>query len=963
MTTSLSIALRTTTYLTQVFGVGGAVASIYAANGFEPPIIADFGSTAGAYGAGYYEKNSVEVAEADLIDYDTTGLSTVTDSDGALKWAAHNLFLNSETDTDYVGFGSGLSAASTESAIYGLTGTGFRVVDDGLGGTNRVAAYRVQTFPDGESGSQLLVKKGSHTWMFISYGSMTTGGGCYFNLDSGVIGTNTMSGTPTISAATDGWWLIYIPHNSAGADVLGRYYVEISAADNSIAGVTCDGTAELHVNAICLFNNSLGGMQDNPHNETTGLESYVPTTSAASYMRRANYVYNGSTWAGPYAQVESAQATNLCTESNDFTTTWSMSQAGSFTLTAANGTGPDGNTSLTKVEVTDTTNETHGLLYNISGVSGTNYVCSAVVSYGDQQYVGMTLSPSGENFFAAVFDLAAGTQVDTDVGTTSGTLTSSGIVDLGNGLYRIWISGSTTVTDTTTPLILGSYSSATPSYDTRGRESYAGTGGEYFHAGFVDIVAASSISSHIPTAGSTVTRSAQTMKILAADLSTWNTSAMSYAMKATGVFSGSQRFFSFYQDNNNRGGVLRTGTSNTSGFIRTAGSNQTLGVDGAIADGISEQNLAWRVTTSAGQLAFSGVVGTESTGSFSYSATTPYLIFGKFAAGGSELALNINLFRAWAVDIGDTGIEEASALTFTDEFAMLITTTGADETFTIPCRNVGTFDAGIEWGDGSVSSISAYNDAGLAHTYATAGDYVVRIRGTFPNIYFNNGGDKLKVTKVLNLGDVGWTRLDEAFYGCSNMTEFTVGTTDTSAVTNMSNMIRDCAGLTSLNLSSFDTGLVTSMLLMFYGCSSLTSLNLSSFDTGLVTSMYAMFFNCTSLTSLDVSSFDTALVSNMTYMFYTCSSLTSLVGPEDFDITGLNSTGDLNSFMTSVPNGALDYDSLLVNWEAQVAVTPALQIALTPDFGLSKYSAGAPTTARADLLTAGWASITDGGAA
>ncbi|MGB1089704.1 MAG: hypothetical protein ACPGYN_03060, partial [Schleiferiaceae bacterium] len=73
-----------------------------------------------------------------------------------------------------------------------------------------------------------------------------------------------------------------------------------------------------------------------------------------------------------------------------------------------------------------------------------------------------------------------------------------------------------------------------------------------------------------------------------------------------------------------------------------------------------------------------------------------------------------------------------------------------------------------DWGDGgATSSITAYNDADLAHSYATAGQYTITITGTFPNLYFNNGGDKLLVDEVVDLGDVGWTRLDKAFFGCA----------------------------------------------------------------------------------------------------------------------------------------------------------------------------------------------------
>ena len=218
-------------------------------------------------------------------------------------------------------------------------------------------------------------------------------------------------------------------------------------------------------------------------------------------------------------------------------------------------------------------------------------------------------------------------------------------------------------------------------------------------------------------------------------------------------------------------------------------------------------------------------------------------------------------------------------------FIFKVTTTGSPQTFTIPCQNVGTFNATIDWGDGGpTSSITAYNDADLAHSYATAGQYTITITGTFPNIYFNNGGDRLLVDDVVDLGDVGWQALNRAFYGCSNMTAFNVGTADTSGVTGMSVMFANCTGLTTLDLSGFDTTNVTNIEQMFFGCTNLTSLDVSSFNTSSVTNMRYMFYNCPSLTSLDVSSFNTANVTNMQQMFYGCSSLTSL------DVSGFDTS-------------------------------------------------------------------------
>jgi surface protein len=232
---------------------------------------------------------------------------------------------------------------------------------------------------------------------------------------------------------------------------------------------------------------------------------------------------------------------------------------------------------------------------------------------------------------------------------------------------------------------------------------------------------------------------------------------------------------------------------------------------------------------------------------------------------------------------------EAAIIEVTD-FVWTVATTTASETFTIPCQDVGVFDAAVDWGDGSSSAITAFNDADLVHTYASAGDHQIRISGTFPNILFENSGDKLKVKSVANLGTVGWSWLYRAFYGCSNMTSFVSGDTDTSAVTTMSQMFRSCSSLATLDVTSFDTSAATSMDFMFIGCSSLASLDVTNFDTSAVIDMGSMFRDCSSLTTLDLTSFNTSIVTDMALMFRDCSALTTL-DVTNFDTSAVTNMG------------------------------------------------------------------------
>ena len=215
-----------------------------------------------------------------------------------------------------------------------------------------------------------------------------------------------------------------------------------------------------------------------------------------------------------------------------------------------------------------------------------------------------------------------------------------------------------------------------------------------------------------------------------------------------------------------------------------------------------------------------------------------------------------------------------------------IETTSPNETFTLPFRSGYSYNVDVNWGDGSPNnSITVYNQAEATHTFTNAGTYTITLSGLAEAWYFNNAGtSKDKIRTVVQLGDLGWTDLSSAFYGCSNLTSFTSGNTDTSSVTNMNYMFFATNGLTTLDLSSFNTSSVTGMSNMFSNASSLTALDLSSFDTSSVTNMNSMFRNASGLTSLDLSNFNTSNVTNMSSMFYGISGLISL---------------DLSSFNTS----------------------------------------------------------------
>ncbi len=300
-------------------------------------------------------------------------------------------------------------------------------------------------------------------------------------------------------------------------------------------------------------------------------------------------------------------------------------------------------------------------------------------------------------------------------------------------------------------------------------------------------------------------------------------------------------------------------------------------------------------------------------------------------------------------------------------FDMTVRTTAANESFIIKCSNRGTFNAIVDWGDGSSSTITTYNSGDLVHTYASAGDHAISISGTFPSIlFYSNASSATKVIAVTNFGEVGWQgSLGRSFWGCTNMTSFTSGVTDTSSVDSLTNMFQNCENLASVDMSSFDTSSVTNMVQTFYNCSSITSIDVSSWDVSSVTNMYAMFADCHLLETVNVSNWDTSSVTTMYIMFGNAgrdiSGTFDIIGVENFNIEALNTYfQSLRDFI--LPPVALPtarYDAWLINLDAQTS--PHLSLV---GFGSSQYTAGgAAEAARANLISSdGW-TITDGGPA
>lgn len=248
----------------------------------------------------------------------------------------------------------------------------------------------------------------------------------------------------------------------------------------------------------------------------------------------------------------------------------------------------------------------------------------------------------------------------------------------------------------------------------------------------------------------------------------------------------------------------------------------------------------------------------------------------------------------------------------------------ASNTFVLPLSATSEYNFVVAWGDGVIERSSV--NSSLTHIYPSAGVYVIKIWGKFPRVSFNNTGDKLKLIKIIDWGDVLWFAFANAFYGCTNLSYIPTGKLNTKNCSSFSGMFFECSQF-NFDVGNIDTQVATTISGMFYGCSTFN--NQINFVTHNVTNMSSMMRGATAFKQ-DLSMLAISSLTNAANM--------------------LHST-DIND-----PGTTTRYDALLNSW-AEQSFKPNVPF----HGGNAKYSAAA-SAARAALVAAGW-TITDGGLA
>ncbi len=208
-----------------------------------------------------------------------------------------------------------------------------------------------------------------------------------------------------------------------------------------------------------------------------------------------------------------------------------------------------------------------------------------------------------------------------------------------------------------------------------------------------------------------------------------------------------------------------------------------------------------------------------------------------------------------------------------DDFVITVKTDNfgfsSDTEFIIPTSAGPSYNYNVDCDNDGINEVTGKSgDYGC--NYPSPGTYTIRIKdnvgdGTgFTHIFFNNRLDKSKLISIDQWGTGKWTSMENAFYGCRNMTSSASDAPDLSNVTSMGSMFQRAAAFNQ-DIGNWDVSNVTNMESMFESATAFNQ-DIGSWDVSNVTNMESMFKEAHAFNQ-DIGSWDVSNVTNMSDMF------------------------------------------------------------------------------------------------
>jgi len=550
------------------------------------------------------------------ITFSRTSQATYYDSTGNLTYAPNNTTQRSEDAFLWTGINTTVETNSTSAPNGTLTAD--KMIDDAVNSNHA----RIAGGPAMLSGVRyiLSVYAKKIDMRYIQLATQTAVSSTIFanfDLDTGtatsVNGTGSSAG---VIDAGNGWWRLYLvmtaPTSASTGIVIS--FVPSGTATRGQAYVGSGGSVYLW------------GAQSEAVTYQTAPSTYIATTSAAYYGPRFDYdprtrIING-------LLIEEAR-TNLCLKSEELQNVsyWTHSN---MTPGANATTAPDGQNTACKL-IENTANTFHGISQAfLSGIAdSTTYTVSFYAKAAERSWVRIMLFDKAGVSNGVYFNLSTGVQ-----GTTIGSVSGFTATNVGNGWYRLAVTASS-ATGANTPSMRLFLASADNTLTYLGD----GTSGVYAWGGQIE--AGSLATSYIPTAASSVPRSADVASMTGTSFSNWyNLKEGTFVAEAAPLNIGSTVVPSIYtaSDNTNSNRISSRAYTTAALFVQTNGTGDVVLDPGDFAAGVFSKVAAAYATGNYAAVIGGGTPATSS------SATVPSTAINRMYIGsgatGSDRFLN-----------------------------------------------------------------------------------------------------------------------------------------------------------------------------------------------------------------------------------------------------------------------------------------------------------------------------------
>lgn len=353
----------------------------------------------------------------------------------------------------------------------------------------------------------VFAKASGYNWVVLYADAGNTGR--HFDLQNGVTGQQTgNANTASIVSVGNGWYRCSITYTATAASSLLIFNVANADGVFSFAG---NGTSGIFLWGAQLEQRSAATAYT--PTTTQPITNYIPVLQTAA-SGVARFDTNPITDESLGLLIEE-QRTNLLTYSEDFSNAaWTKTEG---TITANTVVSPDGALNGDKFIESTTASAVHVLISaTATGVLSTTYVASFYIKSAERTRARVVMTFGGSNGVYADADLSAGT-VGAATAFNTATAGVSTIKSVGNGWFRVTVSGSSSASTSITARV--------ELLDASGNRSYTGNGYNGIFIWGAQLELGAFPTSYIQTVASQVTRAADSASMTGANFSSWYNAA------------------------------------------------------------------------------------------------------------------------------------------------------------------------------------------------------------------------------------------------------------------------------------------------------------------------------------------------------------------------------------------------------------------------------------------------------